>query len=465
MECDDNVVKVWMPQPGSQTAYVTCPYWEVLYEGTRGPGKTDALIMDYLQHVGKGYGAAYVGIIFRESFPQLGDIIKRTKRYFPILFPEARFLGSNGVVKWVFPEGEELLFRSMRVPDDYWNFHGQEFPFVGWEELTNWRTIECYESMKACNRCSIDGVPIRYRSTCNPWGVGHSWVKQYFIDPAPPMTKIYNDKKQIRMRIHGHIKENRILIRSNPDYVNNLETLADPQKRLAWLEGSWDIAAGGFFEGIWNPAKHVIKPFAIPDNWRYIIGFDWGSQKPASLGIWAKSDGSILPDGRSYPRGSLIRVSEWYIAEKDNRGMTVPDKGLRLDNEKMAQGIYERVKDLKIDAWIADPAIFKDQSGLSIQKQFNKIVKLPFRPADNERVTGWQSMLRLLSEAAKDVPESPGLWVFDTCRDWIRTVPVLMRDEKNIEDICSQSEDHIADETRYVCQTVRPPMRTNPLIL
>jgi hypothetical protein len=456
---------IWMPQPGSQTAFMSCPYKEVLYEGTRGPGKTDALIMDFLQEVGKGHGSAYRGILFRESFPQLSDVISRTKKYYTRLYPDAKFLGSNGVIKWIFPEGEELLFRHIKRADDYWNYHGHEYPWIGWEELTNWATIECYDSMKACNRCSIEGVPIKYRSTCNPWGIGHSWVKRYFIDPAPPMTKIYNESGQIRMRIHGHISENRILLKADPDYMRNLESIDDPHKKKAWLDGSWDIAAGGFFEGIWDPTKHIIKPFPIPKTWQYIIGFDWGSQKPGSLGIWARSDGSVLPDGRSFPRGSLIRVNEWYIAQKDRNGITIPDKGLRLDNEALAKGIYERVKDLNIAQWIADPAIFKDQSGPSIQKQFNKIVKLPFTPADNERITGWQSVIRLMSEAKKDVPESAGLWVFDTCRDWIRTVPVLMRDERNVEDIDTTSEDHIADETRYVCQTNIAPLRVSPLII
>jgi len=456
---------IWMPQPGSQTAFITCPYWEVLYEGTRGPGKTDALIIDYLQGVGKGYGPAYRGIIFRESFPQLSDIISRSKKYFKQVFPGARFLGSNGVNKWVFPEGEELLFRHMRKPDDYWNYHGHEYPWIGWEELTNWSSMECYDSMKACNRCPIIGVPIKYRSTCNPWGAGHGWVKRYFIDPAPACTKIFNDSGQIRMRIHGSIYENRILLKAQPDYLKNLNSIENVQKRKAWLEGNWDIAAGGFFDGVWDPSKHVIEPFKIPKTWKYVVGFDWGSQKPGSLGIWAKSDGKVLPDGRKYPRGSIIRVAEWYIAEKDNKGMTVPDKGLRLDNEKMAIGIHDRVKDLNVRQWIADPAIFRDQSGPSIMKQFNKVRKIPFKPADNERVPGWQSVISLMSEALKDVPESPGMWVFNTCSDWIRTVPTLMRDEHNVEDIDTTAEDHIADETRYVCQTVRAPMRTQELLI
>ena len=87
-----------------------------------------------------------------------------------------------------------------------------------------------------------------------------------------------------------------------------------------------------------------------------------------------------------------------------------------------------------------------------------------FKPADNERIPGWQNVIRVMNESAKDVPESAGLWVCSNCRDWIRTVPTLMRDEKNIEDIDTTAEDHIADETRYVCQTMRPSLKSTPLL-
>ena len=120
---------------------------------------------------------------------------------------------------------------------------------------------------------------------------------------------------------------------------------------------------------------------------------------------------------------------------------------------------------MNVKQWIADPSIFRDQSGPSIQKQFNNVKRLPFKPADNERIPGWQSMISLMSEAKKDNPENPGMWIFNNCREWIRTVPTLMRDENNIEDIRTDAEDHIADETRYVCQTVKAPMKTFELLI
>ena len=45
--------------------------------------------------------------------------------------------------------------------------------------------------------------------------------------------------------------------------------------------------------------------------------------------------------------------------------------------------------------------------------------------------------------------EGPGLFVFDTCAQFIRTVPSIPRDERDMDDVDTDTEDHIADESRY----------------
>jgi hypothetical protein len=54
-----------------------------------------------------------------------------------------------------------------------------------------------------------------------------------------------------------------------------------------------------------------------------------------------------------------------------------------------------------------------------------------------------------LSATAQDDTDKPGLLVFETCRDFIRTVPPIPRDPKDPDDIDTDAEDHAADETRY----------------
>ena len=204
---------VWTPLPGSQSLSLSCPCNEILFEGTRGPGKTAAQLARFRRNVGVGYGSFWRGIIFDIEYKNLADIITQSKRMFRLFGDGARFLSSGSELKWVWKTGEELLFRFGSEEDDYWNFHGQEFPFIGFNELTKQPTPELYEMMFSCRRSSfrpedhpvfIDGdyfrqtgivrfvrknhknahprflpkIPLETFSTTNPFGVGHRWVKK-----------------------------------------------------------------------------------------------------------------------------------------------------------------------------------------------------------------------------------------------------------------------------------------------
>jgi len=460
---------VWSPQPGSQVLFLTCPFFECLYEGTRGPGKTDALLMDFAQHVGQGFGAAWRGILFRRTYKQLDDVVAKSKRWYRKIFPGAKFLSSKGDYKWVFQDGEELLLRVIDTPDGCWDYHGREYPWIGWEELTNWPNLDCYEAMKSCCRSSHPGIPRKYRSTCNPFGIGHNAVKAYFIDPAPAGVPITDAQGRKRVRLFGSIYENKILLTADPDYLKNLESITDENKRKAWLFGDWDITAGGALDDIWNRTIHAIPPFKIPATWRVDRAFDWGSSKPFSVGFWAQADGTeaILHDGtrRSFHRGTLIRIGEWYGWNgKANVGLT-------MDNTEIGKGIWEREVKLRafqteirhIAAGPADSSIFTKMDGDSIygkiQAGYRKAsgnlgaeIFIEANKAPGSRKQGLDLLRSRLSASLKVPMENEGLLVFDTCTDgFLRTVPVLPRDEDDPDDIDSEAEDHAYDETRYRC--------------
>ena len=148
---------VWRPLPGtSQELAISCPANEILYCGTRGCGKTDVQIMKFAKYVGLGYGRFWRGIIFDREYKNLDDLVSRTKRWFYELYgDQATFLASKSEYKWVWKTGEELLIRTMKNEEDYDDYHGQEFPFIGWNELTKYPDKNCYESMLSCNRSSF----------------------------------------------------------------------------------------------------------------------------------------------------------------------------------------------------------------------------------------------------------------------------------------------------------------------
>lgn len=453
----------WTALPGSQTLFLTCPLREVCYSGTRGPGKTDSMLMAFAQHCGKGYGMHWRGIIFRKEYKHLDDIITKSKRWFNQIVSanRPRFLSSQGSMKWVWPNGEELLFRTFSSPDDYWNYHGHEYPFIGWEELTSWANIDCYESMMSCNRTSRPGgLPLQVRSTTNPYGVGHNWVKAYFIDPAPYGTPIYNSEGQARVTLFGSVNENKYL---DKEYIKTLNALTDPNKRKAWLYGSWDITSGGIFDDLWVRSRHVLPMFNVPASWRIDRSFDWGSSRPFSVGWWAESDGAPALVGgieRHFERGSLIRMDEWY-------GCTgKPNEGLRMTASAVAEGIIRREAEMKVKPrpGPADSAIYAVTDGVSIGQNMSK-AGVTWTLADKRagsRKNGWE-LIRSRLEAVANSEEKPGIYVMDNCRDFIRTFPSLPRDKRDPDDIDTEAEDHIADEVRYRCLAPKREASQTPL--
>lgn len=480
---------------------IACPCNEILYEGSRGPGKTDSQLMKFRSYVGLGYGRFWRGVIFDREYKNLDDLVSKSRRWFPQLAgPKAVFKSSTSDYKWVWETGEELLFRQIKRNQDYWNYHGQEFPFIGWNELAKYPTPDLYEAMMSCNRASflplensplrdpadkekrgpkdqgfdtptgepLPELPLMVFSTTNPYGPGHTWVKNTFIDPAPPgkpiikRYEVFNPRTQkretitkSRVRLFGSYKENRYL---PPEYVLELESIRDANKRRAWLYGDWDIVAGGAFDDVWDERVHVLPRFIVPSTWRVDRSFDWGSTHPFSVGWWAEANGeeAMMQDGSTFapPRGTLIRIAEWYGTEEVGR-----NAGMKMSAKKIAQGIVEYENRLLSLGWIkskplAGPADNQirdvreeDVDTIEIKMAKEGILWERSDKSPGSRKNGLQ-LARDRFEASLD-NEGPGLYVMDNCRAFIGTIPTLPRDEDNMDDVDTSAEDHIWDDTRY----------------
>ena len=317
---------------------------------------------------------------------------------------------------------------------------------------------------------------------------GHNWVKARFIDKAKPY-QIYVDVHENpftgkrltseRCYIPSSIEENKYLMENDPQYLANLQMIKDPNKRKAWLdaEDGWNIVAGGMFDDLWQTPTHVLEPFDIPTGWRVSRSFDWGSSAPFSVGWWARSDGnSVCIDKErekyyKFPKGTMIRINEWYGWNGEpNEGIKMSSvdigKGIRKLENEMFEGSIHRIK-----KGAADDSIFdKDHNNEAIAEKisegyYNRVTKLKlFVPAGKNytRKRRWQLMRDRLEASHPfglgQQMEEAGLFVFDTCRQFIRTIPTLPRDEKDLEDIDTDTEDHIADETAY--EILYKPSRT-----
>ncbi len=491
------------PQKGGQSLALSCPANEILFEGTRGSSKTATQLMRFRRLVGLGYGAFWKGVIFDMEYKNLGDIIAQSKKLFNKFQDGAKFLSSASELKWVWPTGEELLFRYEQKADGYWNYHGQEFPFVGFNELTKRPDDEFYESMFSCMRSSFrphdyplpDGgilppIPLEMFSTTNPFGVGHTWVKKRFIDPVPrgrintkvtrvlnPQTQLEEDVKITRVAIHGSWKENKYL---DPQYIALLMAIRDPNKRKAWVNGCWDVTSGGRFDHLWNPLVHVVKQFDIPKAWHVDRSHDWGESHPFSNLWFAESDGTTVNvNGKDWTpaRGSIICIGEFYGCnpEEHNKGLKmsatnvaklvkwVDDRlmgkevGMPVDTKAEINIVPGMVKG-RIMAGPADNAITnKDDDMISISDKMESQgvywTKSDKKPGS--RIAGAALLCEMLEaaleakESESGVGERPALYFMEHCRGIIARFPVLSRDSKNPDDIDTDQEDHDYDALRY----------------
>lgn len=436
----------WSPNPGTQELLVSCPYADVGFGGARGGGKSYGVIGDWLVHAAE-YGRDAKGILFRQTYDELDELLDITRKIYPLTGATFKIQKRT----WEWPTGASLKMRYLLREEDAEHYQGHSYTWLCYDDAGNVPAPKPIDLLRATLRSGA-GVPPVFRITFNPGGVGHNWLKARYIDPAPPLTPFYDEEMHLwRVFIPSTLDDNVALTENDPDYWMRVEASASGDDALlkAWRWGLWDIVAGGMFDDVWKRDTHVVKPFAIPATWYVDRSFDWGSSKPFSVGWWAESDGTTAPNGRTYLRGTLFRTNEWY----GSNGR--PNEGVKMTDEEIADGIKERESKIpnRINAGPADSAIFDvdvNRSTSSADAMAARGVR--FERADKSpgsRKQGWQKIRKMLKAARQWPMESPGLFIFDTCTDWIRTVPVLPRDKRDRDDVDTNAEDHTGDETRY----------------
>lgn len=442
-------IVVWEPRSKPQAAFIACPVFEIFYGGSRGSLKTDGALGDWLSHADQ-HGEHAIGLMVRRERTQLMETYERAKQIFiPLGF---KFNDSEHTCR--SPEGSRLRFAYLERDTDAEAYQGHSYTRVYVEEIGNFPNRAPVMKLMATLR-SAAGVPCGFRATGNPGGVGHHWVKERYIDPAPLGWKVipedyenpWTKAKVTRERIFipGKITDHNLL---GPQYIANLQMSGSPQLVKAWLEGDWNVIEGAFFPEF-GP-QHIIKPFELPEHWSRIRACDWGSAKPFSVGWYAVSDG-CLP---AIARGALVKYREWYGVREGQHNV-----GVKLTAEEVASGVLKREAE-KIDDAVLDPSAFAQDGGPSIAE---RMLKCNWRQADNKRVArqgalgGWDQLRARL----KGNEQGPLILFFSTCIHTIRTIPALQHDELKPEDVDTESEDHAADETRYACMS-RPIIHNAP---
>ena len=445
------------------------PEYEALYGGAAGGGKSDALVVEALRQVGIPH---YKALIVRKTYPQLAELIDKSLNYYPRAYPKARYNASAHT--WNFPSGAKILFGSMQYTKDRTRYQGQAYDFIGFDELTHF-TWDEYSYLFSRNRPNGPGTRVYIRASANPGGVGHGWVKERFVTAGKPMTTIWEDvtwrdpseqehrARQSRIFVPSSVFDNPALLNNDPDYVRRLASMPEAERK-ALLYGDWDTFSGQVFtewrndpdhyeDRLWT---HVIHPFRVPDSWRVWRGFDWGYSRPFSVGWYA-----VDHERRMY------RIRELY-------GCTgTPNTGVQWEPSRVAQEIRRiEAEDPNLMGkqifGVGDPAIWQSDGTESIGALMER-ERVYFEKGDHARING---KMQVHHRLAFDEDGRPMLYVFDTCKHFIRTVPNLVYDETDVEDIDTDGEDHIYDELRYVCmknpisprpRPVETPRPYNPL--
>ncbi len=446
---------IWKPQP-RQKLFMSRFENEALYGGAAGGGKSDCAIAEALRQVNIPH---YRGLILRKTYPQLSELVDRSREIYLPSFPEARYNEQKHC--WHFPSGAKIYFGAMQHTKDRTNYQGKRYDFIDFDELTHF-TWDEYSYLFSRNRPNGPGTRCYIRAQANPGGIGHGWVKERFITPAPPMTTIWENvditypdgktetRRRSRIFVPSSVFDNKILMKNDPEYITRLAALPE-NERKALLYGDWDTFSGQVFT-VWrnNPDgyksginTHVIEPFRIPGSWKIYRGFDFGYSKPFSVGWYA-----VDHDGRIY------RIRELY-------GCTgTPNEGVRWEPGEIARKIREIEKDdpnlrRRHIYGIADPSIFDESRGESVARMMER-EGVWFDKADNTRIAG---KMQFHNRLAFDKSGVPSLSIFSTCKHFIRTIPALVYSAGNVEDIDTDCEDHIYDECRYVLMEhpINPP--------
>lgn len=405
-----------------QQQFCNASAYEVLYGGAAGGGKSFGQIIDALLYAMKYAGSKQ--IIFRRTYTELEKSLIRVSLS---LYPKEIYSYSRTVHTGTFINGSLIDFAYCDSEDDVYKYQSAEYDVIRFDELTHF-TESMYVYLTS--RCrGANSFPKQIKSTTNPGGLGHSWVKARFIDIGAP-ERVHRVGGLSRVFIPATARENRFLMQNDPDYITRLSQL-DERDRRALIDGEWDLGAGRFFESF-SRSVHVMRPFQI-ENANYYIALDYGLDMLAAYKIAVDSSGFAYV------------VSEVYEG-KDSGGA-----GLIVSEAA------KRIKSLyggnSIRAVFAPPDLWNRQkdSGKSIAALFSQNgVRLT--QVSNNRVSGWLDLKEWLCPITLDEGITTArLKIFENCTNLIRTMGALQCDSANPSDCAKSPHEltHAPDALRY----------------
>jgi hypothetical protein len=423
---------------GPQMALMESDATELLYGGARGGGKSQGL-----RALAVTYCLTYPGakvVLFRQTFRQLEDThILELQKELPVSLASYKHDAHN----FIFFNGSVLMMRFCEAAGDELQYETAEWDLMLFDEITAFTKKQYVRLTTRCRSTKPWWPGRRIRCAGTPGNIGHDWVYERFVKDKEPFKKWRVPQEKgggTRQFIPAKFTDNTTLMERDPHYGTFLKNLSDEEYRAAM--GDWTILSGQYFKR-WRSDVHAVEPFDIPIDWDRYICVDYGFNAPYAC-LWA----ARVPSTNTL----------WVYREHYGKG---------LDSKEQARRARQVTVDYseKIKAIVLDPSMFskvnvKGKHVRSISEDWKDEFRgsTQIMPGNNERIPGWKLMREMLdwqaNPATGAVLVPPRLFVSKDCPNLLRTIPLMIASETNIEDINTKLEDHAVDALRYLLRHV-----------
>jgi len=441
---------IWQAQPRQEVA-LTCPALELCFGGSKGGGKTDVLVMAGIfqimychrrwQETGRRQRGRY--IIFRKNLKNLADILQRQEEVYPAIDPNVK-PPTQQKNYWEFSSGYRIENAHLDGPNDHMGYNGQEITGLGIDQVEEIpEHVYQFLSMQVRSKDPEMRKLLFVRVTANPGGPYTAWVKSYFINGCRPHNSIVRETMKLRggktrdvtkAFVPAQLWDNKYLA-DDGAYEATLRKLPEHLQRM-YLEGDWDVVVGAFFAHLWRRMVHVIPSFSIPGSWPIKFGLDWGTSSPACA-LWGArdNDGNVYFIDELYTPGITGRTFGEKMVKKIEGQQWSTEKKWTI---KEMYGLIDR------QAMVAPSAADVAATAAS------GIAWWGWRlyAANKDRKASIQQWLERLQVGANGKPR---VYVFgDRCPKLASTMPQLMSDPADPEDVDKCDFDHAFDASRFL---------------
>ncbi len=409
-----------------QKQFLDATATEVLFGGAAGGGKSFGQLIDALLYALK-YPASKQ-LILRRTFSELEKSLIRVSLG---LYPRDIYSYHATSHTGRFSNGSMIDFGYCATENDVFQYQSAEYDVVRFDELTHFTEFQYLYLISRVR--GVSGYPKQIKSSTNPGGVGHGWVKARFVDPSPPGTPFRAPDGSERVFIPSKIDDNLFLMRADPDYKRRLLALPE-RERKALLYGDWNIFEGQYFTEF-SYDVHTCDPFQLPSHLRRYRTIDYGLDRLACLWVAVDSDRNAYVYRELCASDMIVSCAAEAILEA-----TPPEE--------------------QIYATLAPPDLWarSQESGRSKALLFGE-AGLHFTKTANDRETGWLSVKELLRQREG----GPRLHIFRTCTELIRCLPMLQTDPLRPTDTLTEPHaiTHAPDALRgfaiYYSRPSEPP--------